>query len=425
MRKIFYLFLFVLLNTTLFAQAPGGVSGSVLWLKANAGVGTSTWNDNSPQANHFSQATPANMPALTPNVYNFYSALDFDGTNSFMANPTPTGFPAGNADRTIFVVATAAVASGYRWIFSYGSPFSGTGVTCQTGNFGGALTNAFFGSPADITSADDPLNYWASYWDNVKNSNGALAAFTLSGTDETQYNSGLPINTKTAFTTLTATSVNGIIGALTPAPLETWWGTIGEILMFNSALSGAERNQVESYLALKYGFTLGDGITPVSYVASDGITTYWTGTAAYQHDVFGIGNDVGTALAQTTSNSINTGSGDGSGQNAKGNLVLSAASLADKQFLMIGSDSADIVTEQVIGAGEAPAGTVGSMRVARNWRVQNTGNVTGVDLSFDMTGLYLYWRHHRQQLPPDGRRRRRRQLHNRHTQLSDPYWCNR
>lgn len=393
MKKIFYVFLFVLLNTTMFAQAPGGVAGSVLWLKANAGVTASggvvdTWNDNSPQANHFTQSTAANKPALTPNVYNFYSALDFDGANSFMVQPTPTGFPAGNADRTIFVVATAGVSAGYRWIFAYGSPFTGTDVTCQTGNFDGALTNAFFGSTADMKSSDDVLNpYWASYWDNVKNSNGALASYTLNGTNETQYHAGLPINTKTVSATLTATSVNGIIGALTPTPIETWWGSIGEILMFNTALTDPERNQVESYLALKYGFTLGSATTPINYVASDGITTYWTGTAAYQHDIFGIGNDIGTALAQTTSNSINTGSGDGTGQNGMGNLILSAASLSDKQFLMIGSDSADIATEQTIGAGEAPAGTVGSKRVARNWRVQNTGGVGAVDLSFDMTGL--------------------------------------
>ena len=379
MKKIFYTFLFVLLNTALFAQSPGGVSGSVLWLKANAGVGTSTWNDNSPAANHFSQSTPANMPVLSPNIYNFYSALDFDGSSTYMTRSTPTGFPAGNADRTIFVVATSAVSAGFRWIFSYGSPFTGTDVTCQTGNFDGALTNAFFGSAADLSTAN--------YWDAVENSNGAMAAFTLSSNQETQYNRGLPINTQTIFSTLTATSVDGIIGALTPAPLEAWWGSIGEILLFNKALTDPERNQVESYLALKYGFSLGSPATPISYVASDGVTTYWTGTASYQNDVFGIGNDIGTGLAQLVSNSINNGSGDGTGQNAKGNLVLSATSLSDKQFVMIGNDGGDIVTEHSIGIGEAPAGAVGSQRVVRNWRVQNTGGVTGVNLSFDMTGL--------------------------------------
>ncbi len=182
MKKIFYSCL-LLLNVTLFAQAPGGVAGSVLWLKANTGVGASTWNDNSPQANHFSQSTPANMPALTPNVYNFYSALDFDGANSFMVQPAPTGFPAGNANRTIFVVATAGVSSGYRWIFAYGTPFSGLDVTCQMGNSSGALANAYFGSTADMETA--------GYWDAVENSNGALASFTINSKQETQYNRGL------------------------------------------------------------------------------------------------------------------------------------------------------------------------------------------------------------------------------------------
>jgi Secretion system C-terminal sorting domain len=379
MRKIFYLLLTSLTTSSLFAQTPGGVSGSVLWLKGNTGASPTTWTDNSTFLNHFT-SPGGNQPVLTTNVFNFNSAMGFDGTSSYMSKLTPSGFPAGNSDRSIFVVANAAATGGFRWIFVYGSPFSGSDVTCQMGNSGGNLVNAYFGSSADINSSN--------YWDAAGNSNGALASFTLNSNLETQYDRGSLLNSQTVTATLLATSLNGVIGALTPAPQEVWNGNIGEVIMFPTALTNADRNRVESYLALKYGFTLGAG-TAVNYVASDNTTVFWTGSIPFQHDVFGIGTDNGTALTQIKSNSMNSGNGDGTGQNAKGNLVLSTGTaLADKQFLMIGNN-AGALTEHTIATGEGNVLTVGSKRVLRNWKVQNTGTVGAVGLSFDTTGLTL------------------------------------
>ena len=381
MKKTVYLPFLLSITTAVFAQSPGGVAGSVLWLKGNAGASPSGWTDYSTSANNFSQATTANQPALTANTFNFNAALAFDGINSFMTQPSPSNFPQNLEDRTVFVVAKGGSAVGYQWIFVYGTPgCTPCGGTFQVGSNYGGLGNSFYGY--DISYP----NYWLSGF----NPTGAMAAFTMSGGNGFQYERGnfLPPVAALGGLGLYATSVNGVIGALDPSATQAWAGSIGEIILFNTGLSDADRNKVESYLALKYGFTLGTTAGPFNYTASDG-TVYWTSSATYQNDVFGIGMDAGTGLAQPQSNSMNSGSGDGTGQNAKLNLVLSSITpLSDKQFLMIGND-AGALTEHLIAAGEAPVVAQGSERLVRNWRSQNTGSVVSGNLDFDISGLTL------------------------------------
>ena len=379
MRNIFYSILFLAITGNSFAQTPGGLPNSVLWLKADLGGSPSNWLDNSSSANNFLQGNPVNQPTLSTNVFNFNPALSFDGANRFMDQPSPSNFPGGNADRTILIVANASNTPGYRWIFTYGSP--GTpNATFQMGNHDGDLVNAYFASPDDLS--------YPGYWNNAANQNGGLASFTMAGNVQSQYDKGIFIQNNLIGSTLNATSANASIGSL-PGFGEYWQGNIAEVIMFNTALSDAERNQVESYLALKYGLTLGAPGSAINYVASDGSTTYWTGMDTWQNDVFGIGTDAGTGFQQIQSNSMNSGTGTGAGQYAKGNLVLSAASLlTNGQFLMIGNDAGDL-SEQSIGLTEAPPEAVGSTRLMRNWRAQNTGAVGPVNLSFDTVGLTL------------------------------------
>ena len=380
MKKRFYLPFLLFVSATVFAQSPGGVAGSVLWLKANAGASPSGWTDYSTSANNFSQSTPANQPALTANTFNYNAALTFDGVNAFMEQALPVNFPQNLADRTILIVAQGGGTVGYQWIFKYGTTgCAPCGGTFQVGANYGGLTNAFYGSEVD----------YPNYWISGNNPTGALAAFTMSSGNGFQYERGnfLQVQDLTGLG-LHATSVDGVIGALSPAVNEAWTGSIGEIILFNSALSDADRNKVESYLALKYGFTLGSNAGAFNYTASDG-TVYWTASTTYQNDVFGIGMDAGTGLDQPQSNSMNSGSGNGTGQNAKLNLVLSSITpLADKQFMVIGND-AGALTEHLIAAGEAPVVAQGSQRLVRNWRSQNTGSLVSGNLDFDISGLTL------------------------------------
>jgi hypothetical protein len=375
MRKIFYLSFFLFATVNLFAQSPGGVSGSVLWLKANDGASSSAWIDKSALLNDFAQGVPANQPALLSNTFNFNPALQFNAAaNTLMTRAVLNGFPINDDDRTIFIVANATATDNYRWIFVYGSP-GNLSQTCQFGNHDmGGLTTAFYGSELNSPG----------YWTAPVNANGALADFTLASSLVTQYDRSNQIQSG-LFGGLSATAINGTVGALNASGTEPWSGSIAEIIVFDSALSDPKRQQVEAYLALKYGFTLGAPANPINYVSSAS-TIFWNSSNPnFPNDVFGIGTDAGSGLTQTSSNSMNSGNGDGTGQSVKGNLVLSVSTaLTDGQFLMIANDGGDF-TETTMTTG--PAIAIGSQRISRNWQVQNTGSVGAVDLSFDTNGF--------------------------------------
>lgn len=375
MKKIFYLLTAILFIVQVNAQTPGGVSGSVLWLKANDGASASAWIDKSGNGNDFSQSTPGNQATLTSNVFNFNSAMLFDGLSNFYSNGTMTGFPTGAGDRTMLVVAKANATLNFSWIFVYGhAPNPGT--TSQIGNHNGSFATDFYAVDFETPG----------YWDGTVNGKGALASFTLSSSNGEQFNSGLSYATKPGLS-INTTPVTAFVGSV-DGTNEYWSGPIAEILLFNGALSTADRNKVESYLALKYGFSLGSTVTPLNYTASDG-TVFWTASAGFQNNVFGIGRDDASGLLQNASNSINLGSGNGAGQTGLGNLVVrSTGALTDKQFVMIGDD-ANALSEATITSGTAPAVAVGSTRLLRNWKVQNTGAVANVDLSIDTVGLTL------------------------------------
>ena len=137
-----------------------------------------------------------------------------------------------------------------------------------------------------------------------------------------------------------------------------------------------------SDLAIKYGITLDQSAG--SYISSDAVAV-WSNTS-YWNDVFGLGRDNNTGLNQTFSNSINTGSGDGTGQNGLCNILMSnPSSLDDGDYLMVGHDNAPLAEQ----TNELPAGLIGGKRLSREWYVQKVGDAGTIEMSFDITGLSL------------------------------------
>ncbi|AJR04731.1 LamG domain-containing protein [Siansivirga zeaxanthinifaciens] len=162
-------------------------------------------------------------------------------------------------------------------------------------------------------------------------------------------------------------------------------GEVAEIVTYPTPLLNDPSNvrRLMTYMAIKYGITLNKNTqTLTHYEASNG-TILWD-DENYWNDVFGIGRDDASGLNQSQSNSINTGSGDGTGQSGKGNIVISDPStLADGDFLMIGHDNGAL-TEQ---SNEVPASLAGSQRIGREWKVNHTNDVGTIDLTFNTLGL--------------------------------------
>ena len=147
-------------------------------------------------------------------------------------------------------------------------------------------------------------------------------------------------------------------------------GLLGEAITYNRKLTDAERVQVESYLALKYGITLANG---VDYLNSAG-TTLWNATtnSGYQNDIAGVGVDDGSGLSQLASRSVNADS--------IVTITGTVSNFTSGKFLLWGNDNG-----ATTASTEVPNGY--SQRLTREWKVAETGDTGGVTVSFDLTGI--------------------------------------
>ncbi len=361
------------------AQSPGGVSTNLqLWLKAGTGAGSvgsnsSAWQDQSVNGNNATQATAANQPVVTANQMNFNPALVFNGTSDFMKIASNLGLGgAGNFE--IYCVVQPSGSTGNGEVFLGSQNAATNDIQLAT----------FIGSPTQV-------NYWGTGTVLLGSTNLAAGTPYISGYEKagtgtnqsTIYLNGNVDNTGTI--TQSGGAGTRVIGSSSVGGgTQSYFtsGDIAEMVVYDAALSAANRSKMQSYLSFKYGFPPPSG---AGFVNSAG-TTFWTYNATYANDVFGIGRDDGSGLTLSSSNSINTGSGNGVGQYGMGNIVLSSPSaLNNFDFIVVG-DNGGSLAEQTTGL---PAGTpAGVERVGRQWKVDHTNAVgTTVTLTFNTNGL--------------------------------------
>ena len=87
---------------------------------------------------------------------------------------------------------------------------------------------------------------------------------------------------------------------------EPFIGNLAELIVYNNSVNaGASRNQIFSYLSMKYGIPIG-----ISLLSSAG-GTIWDAVAnsTYNNAVFGLALDNTSGLSVSESNSAGTGSG--------------------------------------------------------------------------------------------------------------------
>lgn len=161
-------------------------------------------------------------------------------------------------------------------------------------------------------------------------------------------------------------------------------GEIAEFIYCNepAALLAAQRNRIESYLAIKYGITL-DQSTPLNYVNSGGSIIFDATTNAslggfleYNNDIAGIGRDDNAELDQPASRSENAGS--------VVTIDRGATIGTDDSWLIWGNDGAALTQSSLLTSPD----TI-DQRLTRVWRVSERNEVQNTSVSFDITGLGL------------------------------------
>ena len=184
------------------------------------------------------------------------------------------------------------------------------------------------------------------------------------------YDANLTAGTGTAILTLnlngandltsSATTYGGAIGTGNPERTiggtangtQFWNGDVGEVIIYNTKLSSAERNIVGSYLGAKWG---------ISFSGSK-----YAGGAIYSYNVLGIGkeSDGSSILAQS------------------GGLVLSdVSSLANTDYFLAGHDNATGLSSADLTGGDAVK------RWTRIWYIDKTSvSSTGnIKIAFDLS----------------------------------------
>ncbi len=360
--------------------APGNIGLNLgWWFKGDAGItksGTSvtTWKNQSEVTGlDVTQATAANMPKATT-YQNFNPVVTFNGSTNILSNAggywkTTTG----NTSYNVFAVTNNYKTTGVNAPFS--EPVTaGAATRYQTlfVPYNGNVVNGLWNLNPTSVSASAYATYTPYLWTgryapsvNVARNNGANI---VSGT------------TTAAFAGASSPlAIGGLAG--------TWFynGNIGEVLMYKSDLTATQRQQVESYLALKWGVTLNQ-TAATSYLSSDGTTAMWNATTAgsFKYNIAGIGRDDLSGLYQKQSQSVNAinyptiGIGTVAATNAANTNTLS-----DKNFLSWADDNG----AQLPSASAVPAGTTVAKWLTRKWQIQETGSVGTVRLLANSLGL--------------------------------------
>jgi len=184
-------------------------------------------------------------------------------------------------------------------------------------------------------------------------SGAGLAAISLNGTEDVP----------TSPFDYTATAITGAstLGELSGGG-SGFDGEMGEVLVYNSPLNDAQRIIVNNYLATRYS---------MSTVAND-LFAFDDGTASndYFYNMIGIGQeDSDNIHVSATSESFFK--------------ILNPNDLGDGEYLMTANDGADMASWTFTGAPVNGS----TRRLAREWRVDKTGDLGTITLQIDTTYL--------------------------------------
>jgi hypothetical protein len=253
------------------APAAPPTSGLALWLKADAGVTTNSdgsvalWQDQSGNNNNAVQTYLT--PVLVTNETTHQAAIAFDGTLQYLDIASLVGvdltgdFTMLYAANFLDFAANRAVLS--KCVGSAARPFDYY-VSASTGIAQLIRGNSTRGNDVIPSSSPLPAGQYVQ------------AGATVNGVVVTHYLNNLP----------NGSTLLGITGEDTGGPLRIgsrddyltqFAGNLGEILLYNSALSGSDLQTANTYLGARYGIPMAQ-----LYTGAPGLAVTKTGANTVQ-----------------------------------------------------------------------------------------------------------------------------------------------
>lgn len=393
---------FFTIGTSREACGPGGVTTDLYtWLRADAGTSTTTDNTTlatwSDQSGNSTDATSDGNPPLyqsnTTDNINFNPTVEFDGTNDRLSLGSLTDIKSGatnGGDYTLIGVGQRDGSGGTDYLL--GSAGNSSNQALHFGYRTNTIaTLAHFGNDlnATVSAFDSPTAPYLLFADY--DGSGRLIEENRDGDIDTSTDS----NT----TDLSGSNTN-FVGEL--SGVGNYSGLLSEVIVFSNDITLLQKQQVYTYLAIKYGVTIsndGDNdaitgetisgsVTEGDYVASNGTTIIWnySDNTTYHNDVAGIGRDDDGCFSQKQSTAVGTDDilSIGLGEVAVSNGVNVNGFDDNRDYFVWGNDATSTLQANV-NTADVP-GTV-SERMTRVWKAQDTGTVGETELQFDLTGL--------------------------------------
>jgi len=231
-------------------------TGLELWLKGENYNRPTGWTDSSGFNRNATQSTIGNRPFLRENGVNGNTGVFFNG-NKFLEIPFATDLNSGKF--TIFVVARATV-TGDKPILDSATDGYNLSLNTQTSPLNSQLTAHW----VDTGGADSKASPTGTGGIRLNRFDAAVFTYTMEDTDSNGtsdtvnlYSNGRNVATETSGVDYTGAS-SGVL-RIGYDGSNYFNGDIYEVLIYSYTLSDKDRQNVEGYLARKYGLSLAFG----------------------------------------------------------------------------------------------------------------------------------------------------------------------
>ena len=247
---------------------PTEISGLKFWVKADSlslsdGDPVGTWADQSGNGNDATQSTAGFKPLYKTNIQHGKPIVRFDGSDDLMEISDTSIILGGQTGMTVFLVISENTVQINKAMFckwDYQTQGCFAIQTTYVNDFGAGEFMMFVAT----TLADAGQSRNRSENADLADATFYLLEIVYDGSQATAidrvklYKNSTALTMETSFgTTLpssllscTATLKLGCFGGTLS---RNWDGDMGEILMYNSALSAADRLKVETYLNSRWG----------------------------------------------------------------------------------------------------------------------------------------------------------------------------
>lgn len=352
MKKYYIIIISVICFNVYICQndGPGGVGNSSTlqtWLDASTislsdGSAISTWSDVSGNNNDFTQASASIQP-----IFSLSSSINSKPAVAFSSDHLISSSIANLETNTITWIFVSNTPSSTLQVITRTSYNSGAGIGSYA--LWGSLYNTLYkthtrNSGGGVTLLDASYNVNGQIFTNIWNGSVSFDAY----------------QNESSLGSLTGATANPsghnftVLGANNNTNQYPFTGDIAEFIVYNTNINQAQRIIIDNYLSSKYSISL----------SSNDKFSY---DATYGNELAGIGReDVGNEHLDAQGTDI---------------VRITASSLDDADYLLWGNDN-NALNSTSLGI---PSTYAAGQRFERTWRVQETGEVGDLTISFDVS----------------------------------------